>query len=275
MLYKSVDQLQKVLAKRVFNYAKDSKKAAGRALGTLVEIITFYMLKSWGFEHSVAIEQALAEFGNPGITHNVEYSLHPILRQQSLVVSPKLPISKRRILAAIDQEQFALPDSQKTNNVLLTKSGVLRNSCVVANDKRSHFVATLDSIEDQRVTLEIIEQFFKPYAIFECKRVGVEEGMKKGPQTIEKAKQGAYVAKSLSSLHKLRTSTGELRGLVYKSNNSIYSKPYIELMAEIIASKKAELLRDFILTVGVVSNHGNWFTSKKPQQGTQGVSAVV
>src|SRR5712692_9738041 len=85
MAYASVDQLQKVLAKRVINYAKDSKKAAGRALGTLVEIITFYMLKSWGFEHSVAIEQALAEFGNPGITHNVEYSLHPILRQQRLV----------------------------------------------------------------------------------------------------------------------------------------------------------------------------------------------
>jgi len=32
-------------------------------------------------------------------------------------------------------------------------------------------------------------------------------------------------------------------------------------MAEIIASDDPELLSRFILTVGVVSNHGNWFTS--------------
>jgi len=47
MSYQSVDQLQKVLTQKVFHYAKDAKKAAGRALGTLVEIITFYALKSW------------------------------------------------------------------------------------------------------------------------------------------------------------------------------------------------------------------------------------
>ncbi len=262
MPYESVDQLQKVLVEEVFHYAKDSKKAAGRALGTLVEIITFYMLKSWGFEHSVAIERALAEFGNPDITHNVEYSLHPILRQQRLVFPHKLPINMSRILAAVDQKQFSLLDFQKSDRVLLTSGGILRNSCVVANGKSSQLVATLDSIKGKSVRLEIVEQYRKPYAIFECKRVGVEEGMKKGPQSIEKAKQGAYVAKSLSSLHKLRTSSGELRGLVYKPDNSIYSKPYVELMAEIISSNDAELLRDFILTVGVVSNHGNWFTSE-------------
>ena len=33
-------------------------------------------------------------------------------------------------------------------------------------------------------------------------------------------------------------------------------------MAEIIASGGPELLARFILTVGVVSNHGNWFTSE-------------
>ncbi|MHB1794109.1 MAG: hypothetical protein ACYCPO_04020 [Acidobacteriaceae bacterium] len=262
MSYASVDQLQKVLVEKVFHYAKDSKKAAGRALGTLVEIITFYMLKSWGFEHSVAIERALAEFGNPDITHNVEYSLHPILRQQRLVFPHKLPINTGRILEIVDEKKFPLLDFEKSDRVLLTGAGVLRNSCVIANGKHSQLVATLDSIEDNIVKLEIVEQYRRPYAIFECKRVGVEEGMKKGPQSIEKAKQGAYVAKSLSSMHKLRTSSGELRGLVYKPDNSIYSKPYVELMAEIISSADAELLRDFILTVGVVSNHGNWFTDE-------------
>jgi hypothetical protein len=46
MPYQSVDQLQKVLTEKVFHYAKDSKKAAGRALGTLVEIVTFYAFHS-------------------------------------------------------------------------------------------------------------------------------------------------------------------------------------------------------------------------------------
>lgn len=262
MAYESVDQLQKVLVEKVFHYAKDSKKAAGRALGTLVEIITFYMLKSWGFEHSVAIERALAEYGNPDITHNVEYSLHPILRQQRLVFPTKLPVNATRIMENINEKTFSLADFTKSDRVLLTSGGVLRNSCVIANGRSSHLVATLDSIQHDRVKIEIVEQYRRPYAIFECKRVGVEEGMKKGPQTIEKAKQGAYVAKSLSSMHKLRTASGELRGLVYKADQTIYSKPYAELLAEIIASKDAELLRDFILTVGVVSNHGNWFTSE-------------
>src|SRR6266852_7756603 len=261
MAYESVDQLQKVLVERVFHYAKDSKKAAGRALGTLVEIITFYLLKSWGFEHSVAIERALAEYGNPDITHNVEYSLHPILRQQRLVFPHKLPVNATRIMENIDENTLSLVDFTKSNRVLLTSGGVLRNSCVVANGKCSHLVATLDSIQDDMVKIEIVEQYRRPYAIFECKRVGVEEGMKKGPQTIEKAKQGAYVAKSLSSMHKLRTASGELRGLVYKADQTIYSKPYEELLAEIVSSNDADLLRGFILTVGVVSNHGNWFTS--------------
>ena len=37
-------------------------------------------------------------------------------------------------------------------------------------------------------------------------------------------------------------------------------------MEEIIYSDDEELLRRFILTVGVVSNHGNWFTSDHPNK---------
>jgi hypothetical protein len=37
MSYESVDALQKVLVEKVFHYAEDRKKAAGRALGTLVD----------------------------------------------------------------------------------------------------------------------------------------------------------------------------------------------------------------------------------------------
>ncbi len=262
--YQSVDQLQKVLAEQVFHYARDSKKAAGRALGILIEVITFYVLKSWEFEHSIAIERGLNEYGNPEITHNVEYSLHPIMRKSALVLRPpRRPVSGSRILYELRACEFPFEGlvRSKSKRQLLTQGEVLRNSCVIASGSKSHLIATLDKRELGELRITILEQYYKPYAMFECKRVGIEEGSKKGPQTIEKAKQGAYVAKTVSSLHKIRTASGELRGLVYKFDGSVYSKPYTELLAEIVASDDRELLRDFILTVGVVSNHGNWFTS--------------
>ncbi len=264
MAYESVDQLQKVLARRVFHYTQDSKKASGRALGTLVEIITFYLLKSWGFENSIAIERPLAEYGNPDITHNVEYSLHPVLQRCGLPLPEKLPITSTRLLAAVDRNEFSLGGFEKTGNVLLTSGMILRNSCVVANRAEphpSHLMANLNSQSRDGFVITLLEQYSKPYAMFECKRVGVEEGTRKGPQTIEKAKQGAYVARTVSSLYKVRLPSGELRGLIYISGDEIYTKPYAELMAEVVNSEDSEFLRDFILTVGVVSNHGNWFTS--------------
>jgi hypothetical protein len=53
--YASVDKLQKMLAAEVFGYAADKKKASGRALGTLVEIITFYTLCAWKLRDAIAI----------------------------------------------------------------------------------------------------------------------------------------------------------------------------------------------------------------------------
>lgn len=260
----SVDQLQNILANNVFNYTKDPKKAAGRALGTMVEIITFYLLKSWGLGQSLSIERSLAEYGNPDITHNVEYSLHPILQQCEVFFSEKLPITSTKILSSIDKNVFSITRFEKSNNSLLTSDLILRNSCLIASSKElysSHLVANLDFISNDEYKIIISQQYEKPYAIFECKRVGIEEGIKKGPQSIEKAKQGAYVARMLSSLQKVRMPSGELYGLIYKFNNEICIKPYAELMTEIMESENPSLLCDFILTVGVVSNHGNWFTS--------------
>jgi hypothetical protein len=84
--------------------------------------------------------------------------------------------------------------------------------------------------------------------------------MRKGPQTIEKAKQGAYVARTVSALQKIRLTDGSMGGLIQKRDGSFRHGDYYKLMAEIIASDNPELLSRFILTVGVVSNHGNWFT---------------
>lgn len=261
MTYESVDQLQKALTENVFHYAKDSKKAAGRALGTIVEVITFYLLKTWKLNNSISIEKRIPEYGNPDITHNVEYSLHPILSECKIQIpNDRSSITANKMLKAID-ESMDLTSFKKTNNNLL-KGGILRNACTIAVSNNSYLVASITRKTDEKIIVSVVEQSSKPFAIFECKRVGVEEGIKKGPQTIEKAKQGAYVARTVSSLQKVRVSSGDLYGIIYKGNNVLYSQPYHELLAKVVESDDAELLQRFILTVGVVSNHGNWFTSE-------------
>lgn len=263
MAYPSVDRLQKVLAADVFHYAKDAKKASGRALGTLVEIITFYALKSWGMEKNVAIERPLPEFANADITHNVEYTIHPSTTIASLEYDrDDLPITSKKIAKHDDLAALKMPPDSLKGTALLTKDLILRNSCTVADTGAMFYNAYLDALTKDKVQCTVAALHRKPFAIFECKRVGVEEGMKKGPQTIEKAKQGAYVARTVSSLQKIRLSDGTIGGLIQKDDGSLYCKDYYSLMAEIIAGKSAEMLANFILTVGVVSNHGNWFTSE-------------
>jgi len=262
MSYQSVDQLQRVLTEEVFHYAKDAKKAAGRALGTLVEIITFYALKSWGFEHNIAIERPLPEFANDEITHNVEYSLHPSVDSATIPFTHELlPLTSRKILKQPALAQLVIrPESVKTN-ALLTRNLILRNSCTIGEVEGAFFNAYLDRFTNSQGECSVASLWSRPFAIIECKRVGVEEGMKKGPQTIEKAKQGAYVGRTVSGLQKLRFSDGKMGGLIQRQNGEIEIGDYYCLMAQIIDSDDKELLSRFILTVGVVSNHGNWFTS--------------
>lgn len=258
MAYESVDKLQKVLAEEVFNHTKDPKKASGRALGTLVEIITYYLLKTWGLNNQISIERGLAEYGNPDITHNVEYSLHPIVRSSFVTVDKsEKSITSNIILKALSASGFDLTGFERKNNQLLSNN-ILRNACTIARSDNSFLLCSIKSDLGEKLELHIYEQNKKPYAMFECKRVGVEEGMTKGPQTIEKAKQGAYVARTASSLQKIRSESGEMQGIIYKSDGTYIIKPYIHLMEEVIFSSDKELLRKFILTIGVVSNHGNW-----------------
>ena len=262
MTYESVDKLQNVLGNEIFHYTKDKKKAAGRALGTLVEIITYYLLKTWGFNNSISIERGLTEYGNEDIRHNVEYSLHPIIQKFEInLKNDGSSITANKILNAL-KSKVDISSFIRKNNHLLDKHNVLRNACTVAESKNSFLLASLNASNKENHELLVFEQIQKPYAIIECKRVGVEEGIKKGPQTIEKAKQGAYVALTASSLQRIRTDSGDKYGIIYRSDNQPYIKPYNELMEEIIYSDDSELLKKFILTVGVVSNHGNWFTAK-------------
>ena len=263
MAYESVDKLQKMLADSVFDYAQDRKKAARRALGTLVEIITFYLLKSWGLEAGVAIERGLGEYRNPAISHNVEYSLHPVKFKESLILERYgLPLTSSKIFRQFMEKLEHLREFKQKTNQLLSSERILRNSCVIGETEDLLLVGLVKELQWVGLAMDLVAQYRSPYAVFECKRVGVENGIKKGPQTIEKAKQGAYVARTMSCLQKIRVHSGELHGVVSRPDGTLYSKAYPKLIEEIVNCFDPDLLRNFILTVGVVSNHGNWFTSE-------------
>ena len=260
MPYESVDALQRALTRDVFHYAKDAKKAAGRALGTLVEIITFYLTKSWGLEKHTAIERPLPEYANPEITHNVEFSLHPSEEIALLNIDKgQLPLTSKKIFRLLKSPDWAAMESKSTQ--LLSSDEVLRNACTLHDNASRIIVAYLGKGSESSYRLSVNQLRRHPFAVLECKRVGIEEGVKKGPQTIEKAKQGAYVARTVSSLQKIRMNDGSVYGVLHLDSGELRYEPYEEFLRAIVVSNDPSLLRDFTLTVGVVSNHGNWFTS--------------
>lgn len=252
MSYQSIDTLQNTLKDTVFFHTKDAKKAAGRALGTIVELITYYLLREWGLCDYISIERGLSEFGDEEICHNVEFTLHPVLKTEMVEQNPPLTTAK---ITGLLTEDMVAPFSQRKTNKLLDTNNILRNSCLLAENKDLLLVANLHN-DDLRVHVALQQN--SPFAMVECKRVGVEEGCKKGPQTIEKAKQGAYVAQMTSSLQKVWIE-GQRYGLVYKDGQPLV-KPYEQLLDEVIQDEKP--LLKFILSIGVVSNHGNWFTAE-------------
>ncbi len=200
MAYASIDQLQNLLAKGIFKNRTDAKKAAGRALGTFIEIITFYLLKVWGFENNIFIERKLPEFENMNITHNVEFTLHAYI---NLVESIKFNNSDKltsNFLKKAIPEKLILEQYIWKNNKLIDKN-IIKNACTIGENRKNIINAYFNSIDN---SYSINKLLTKPFAMFECKRVGKEEGASKGPQTIEKAKQGAYVANTVSSLQKFR-----------------------------------------------------------------------
>lgn len=89
-----------MLASSVFDYAADKKKASGHALGTLVEIVTFYTLCAWGLRDATAIERSVPEFANPDITHNAEFSVHPIIGARTVTINPlQLPLTSKKLFS--------------------------------------------------------------------------------------------------------------------------------------------------------------------------------
>ncbi|KAA1258641.1 hypothetical protein LF1_11630 [Rubripirellula obstinata] len=269
MSFESVDKLQQTLVSEVFHYARDRKKAAGRALGTLVEIVTYYLLNSWELRNALTIERSLPEYRNPDITHNVEFSSHPILHQEEFEIDcEKLPLSFARLRKSCSLLD-SLPKAEQRNNHLLGSDLRLRNGCTLGETENAIICGHIDKICGQKYGVLVTKLHEHPYAMFECKRVGVEEGQKKGPQTIEKAKQGAYVASSVSSLQKYRMPDGDLGGLLHSSDGTPEHGRFLDMLRRVLDSDDHDLLSEFTMTVGVVSNHGNWFTSDNPNKELQ------
>lgn len=260
--YQSVDALQNALASDVFGGTASPKKAAGRALGTLVELITFYMVRDWGLEGGLAIERGLPEYGNAQIRHNVEFTLHPASRRRSI---PRADLGKS--VTSRQMSQSAIADSTNFGSAVLRKQAkllgadnVLRHACMFAEEDGAFWVSYMTGAAPN---FEVSRLRESPFAMFECKRVGIEEGMTKGPQTIEKAKQGAYVARSVSGLQRIPRRDGSVAAIVEEVDGTLTTHPnYYGFLQEAIDSGDLDSLANVVLTVGVVSNHGNWFTAE-------------
>lgn len=256
MPYESIDHLQNIFADQFFSHSSSKKKAAGRCLGTFVEIIVYYLLKSWKLETSMAIERPLSEFGNDEIKHNVEYTLHGsdlLLNGSYSDILP--PVTARKIINRYP-DIFCHATIKSKN--LVESNGIIHHACTLA-DSDTDFINAYADTQNQNFELHRLQKM--PFAMLECKRVGVEEGCRKGPQTIEKAKQGAYVARSVSCLQKIRGANGSLKGILRKPDEKILFDDYHQLISRVIHSNDKSLLSRFVLTIGVVSNHGNWFTA--------------
>lgn len=260
--YKSVDVLQNALAQTVFAGTQAPKKAAGRALGTLVELITFYMIREWGLEPNLAIERGLPEYGNSQIRHNVEFTLHPAQAVASLPLDADKSLTSARITRQLTDAGHAgqLTGATARKTIALQRGAVLRHSATFADAPGGFFTAYATGGAASFNVSRLIEV---PFAMFECKRVGIEEGQKKGPQTIEKAKQGAYVARSVSGLQRIARRDGSVAALVEEADGTLTTHAdYYQFLRDAIDAGDKKALANVVLTVGVVSNHGNWFTAQ-------------
>jgi hypothetical protein len=193
----------------------EKKLLEGRALGIFVELITYYVIKNWNLEYFTAIERSLPEFANDGITHNVEFTLHGSrLIATDTFTEKDCPLSCRTIIKKHFDNDKIVPKG----GMILDRNKIIKNAFVLSTNNTSFITIYVNSSNN---SYRICELKNKPFAMFECKRVGVEEGMRKGPQTIEKAKQGSYVARTVSSLQRIRYDNGSLGGLIQKKDGLI------------------------------------------------------
>lgn len=225
-----------------------------------MELITFYMIRDWNLEGGLAIERGLPEYGNKSIKHNVEFTLHPASVSRSIkIVDPSKTLTTRQIRLSCEAGGLSMGNAVSKNSALL-RAGTLRHAATFAEEDGAFWTAHMVGASSELLATRLLNS---PYAMFECKRVGIEEGMKKGPQTIEKAKQGAYVARTVSGLQRVPKRDGSVAAVVEEIDGTISSHPnYYEFLRSAIDRGDRDALSNVVLSIGVVSNHGNWFTAE-------------
>ena len=224
-----IEGVQGRLAGSVLSHTHSPRKAAGRALGTLVEIVTYYLLLSWNLRDSISIEVPLKEYANHEISHNVEYALHGIGGKYD--VRAPLHIREPITASAIKKSMYrthGIDIGEARSGALLSKS-LIRNSCHLSKSRDVRWIANYESGGKVTVTM----QNPRPYMILECKRVGRDAQHGKGPQAIEKAKQGSYVARMASCLQRIRDPKGSDMGIIYDDDGYTVA-PYDEMLQGII-----------------------------------------
>lgn len=258
MSYQSIDAIQNILADTYFFRTNDPKKASGRALGVFVELITYYLLKDWQFQNSLAIETRLPEYGYSNLTHNVEFTLHRCINKNiNIPLGDVSSLSSNKIININRLNTLSGFEKSSSKNIFYSSPfWIIKNGAVIGTTSNKLIVAYVDTAND---TYKYVILNKCPFAMFECKRVG-KEGNFKGPQTIEKAKQGAYVAKTVSALQKIVRQDGTTMGVYFDESQKPHIENYEILLKKIITGE-IENIKNFILTVGIVSNHGNWFTN--------------
>ena len=155
MSFQSINALQQTLANSVFRYVADRKKAAGRALGTLVEIVTFCTLRAWNLSAHVVIERRVPEFANREIFHNVEFSLHHIhSRHEVSLKPPPLPLTA----AKLKRELPFLQDRDMRPVRLLSKDSLKRNAALLVKPGgESPVVANINSLDESQCSVVVCE----------------------------------------------------------------------------------------------------------------------
>lgn len=255
------------------------QKTAGRRLGMILEIMTFLFFQSQGLASSMRKGNQLPSFAIDA-THETDFSFHPVLQsttqiftnQQQQVGVSRQPVPSRQFPIS---EQLSLldPDSlipimkdkiiQNSNvnplAVIAVPEGDRKDSGNPSGQKICSNITSLSSETGTRCDVSINRLANSAYAKVECKRVGIELTADSAPQTIEKAKQGAYAADHASSFQSIYTRGGEKLGVML--GDRIRVGPYDQLRNQIINGEIPGMLEGYCSTLFVFSEPSNWQTS--------------
>lgn len=259
---RSVDEVQRELEKSIFVERRDAFKATGRALGTIQEIIVYFLFEVYNIGERLFLEYPLPEYGRPDIVHNVEFSIHPLVSIEPIEYSGRVNknIQFPKELKKNFKEQIK---KIKTSVTLIEKNREfdretrIINPCFIRNINEWTYDKIFKAGYVEDTSGLFITNLSKPISFIECKRVGLETGTTTGPQTIEKAKQAAYLALRCSKLQKIITSDDILGFLDLKDR--FICRPYEELWSEILDKKDVELLNGVVRSIIFLSNHINWY----------------